>query len=54
MDTSGVSASAPATIRRGLSEAPDPGWSRLLEIVAPYRAKIRRRFANDATRRLEA
>lgn len=48
--TGGVSASAAAAIRRQLSEALDPDWPRLLELVAPYRPAIQARMTDPAER----
>ncbi len=50
VSTGGVSPSAGATILRQLNAALDPAWSRLLELIAPYRATIRNRCA-DAEQR---
>ena len=41
--TGGISAAAAATILGQLSDALDPDWPRLLEIVAPYRRLIQQR-----------
>lgn len=49
--TSGISAGAAATIRRELSAALDPDWPRLLEVVAPYRLRIKQNFADDRPER---
>lgn len=50
VSTGGVSPSAGATIHRQLNAALDPAWSRLLELVAPYRATIRNQ-CTDADQR---
>ena len=39
VSTGGVSAEAASTIRRYLSNALDPDWPRLLQIIAPYRTR---------------
>ena len=49
--TGGISAAAAGTIRRQLSEALDPDWPILLDMVAPYRTLIQQRIADPADRR---
>ncbi|MFW6033425.1 MAG: precorrin-2 dehydrogenase/sirohydrochlorin ferrochelatase family protein [Phycisphaeraceae bacterium] len=49
-DTSGISASAAAKIRRSLSEALDPDWPRLLECARPFRAEVQQRFVDPQER----
>lgn len=48
--TGGASATASAIIRRQLSEALDPDWPRLLELVAPYRPRIQAVVADPRER----
>ncbi len=49
--TAGISAAAAATILKQTSEALDPAWPALLEIVAPYRAKVQGLIADRGERR---
>jgi precorrin-2 dehydrogenase len=49
--TGGVSASAAAVIRRQLSDALDPDWTRLLAHAASYRTIIQQRFDDPEQRR---
>jgi len=48
--TGGASATASAIIRRQLSEALDPDWPRLLELVAPYRSRLQSVIADPRER----
>jgi len=48
VDTSGISASAAAAIRRELSAALPEHWPTLLETVAPFRERIREQYAGEA------
>jgi precorrin-2 dehydrogenase/sirohydrochlorin ferrochelatase len=48
--TSGISASAAAAIRREMSQAFDPDWARLLEVVAAFRGVIQERVADAGAR----
>lgn len=49
--TSGVSASASATIRDELLAALDPAWPALLDVAAAYRERLQREVTDDARRR---
>ncbi len=49
--TAGVSATAAGRIRRELSAALDPDWARLLDLVAPFRERIRRSVEDGGDRR---
>jgi siroheme synthase-like protein len=49
--TGGISASASAEIRRRLTEALDPDWATLLQLVAPYRARIQQSTPDRERRR---
>ena len=48
--TGGISAAAAAAIRRELSDALDPDWPRLLEIAAPFRARIQEHYPDSQER----
>ncbi|MCE9590884.1 MAG: bifunctional precorrin-2 dehydrogenase/sirohydrochlorin ferrochelatase [Planctomycetes bacterium] len=48
--TSGGSATASALIRRQMSDALDPDWPRLIELVSPYRSKVQAGFKDTAQR----
>ena len=50
VSTSGISASAAATIRRDLAAHLDPSWATLLDLVAPFRAAILDRFDDPRQR----
>ncbi len=48
--TGGVSAAAAAAIRRQLSEALDPDWPAMLEVLEPYRDRLQRAVAESSRR----
>jgi len=49
--TAGTSAAAAGRIRRQLSDALDPDWIRLLNLVAPYRSRVQAAIHDPVTRR---
>ncbi len=51
VSTGGISASGAGAIRRELSDALDPDWPRLLEIVAPFRQTIQQQATDPQQRR---